>query len=479
MLKYLQDPKSALSNILSKIDKKMSPQKPNIEVSVSIEVEREVQEDESDIESDDEEQGKPEEKVYKQCLGSVLPEDIIKEEVLKLMGHSTSIPDKIIEMEIRNSWGKYVQPQEEDKDEYESIIQTALTNFKQWKYKAKERESILAYKCYICNIGWWRLTPFEEHIKQHEHVKVNIEPFRHECCIVAFYGEQEMMREVEIDGLCHYCLRRSSVHAIMKHQYMYYFCDGCRGRFVTCTSLFSHEGTCGKFQKMLVEDNMLNEYSVCPICKVNCLTQDRYEQHISLKHTVNSDEPVTYSWPIPRPCLKCGLKYFFSNLHMCPKKNEFFLCAHCYRKFQHLWQLNIHLTINKSTINCSICCQGIKQCSEAQHMLKHTKNYVMAYKCQRCVPDVLFPDSYSARQHCEMGHNIKYKAKLRGYHSVSICFIYSHLTSLYAPCDAATARCHRCLSGVSHTNILGMPHSVLRFATCSNQSQRLLVSNFF
>lgn len=400
----------------------MSPQKSNMEVSVSIEIERNVQDDETD---EDEPIKQPQKKytdIYRECH---LPEDVFKEEAIKLMEHSTRIPDKIIEIEMRNTWGKYVQPKEEEMDEYESKIQTAVGYFKQWSYQSRARESILAFKCYICSMGWWRLTPFKEHIKQHRDLKVTIEPNHHECCVIAFYGEKGTIREVQIDGLCHYCIRTASEHETMKYK-VSYLCEACSCQFPNCAAMFKHEGTCVKFQRMLQQDNILNEYCVCPICKVNCLTRPRYEHHLMLRHSVRSDDPVRNFWPSPRACLKCGLGYFLYNLHICPEKYENALCPHCYRKFQHVWQMEIHFMKNKRTINCSVCYQGIKQCNEAQHMLKHSKQYVMAYKCQRCVTDVWLPDAASAQLHCEIRHNTRCKQTLKGNKHVSIFYLYTH-----------------------------------------------------
>lgn len=406
-----------LSNILSKIDNDTSPQKSNIEVSVSIEIERDINDDEIDTVLPKMKRRK----IYSQCL---LPEHIMKEETLKLMESTTTIPDKVIEIEIRNNWGKYVQPNDEQTDELESVIQTAVYNFKQWNYQSRVRESILAYKCYICNIGWWELTPFKDHIRQHKDVKVDIEPFHHECCIVAFYGEQDSSREVLINGLCHHCLRTSSEHEVMKHQCMYYFCEGCRGRYFTCAAIFKHEGTCGRFQKILLQDNILNDTSVCQICKINCLTQNRYEQHINLRHSVRSDDPVTYFWPTSRLCAKCDYKFFLFNVHICPKKFENLRCKHCYRRFQQRWQLDIHLATNNCIINCRVCWKGIKRCNETEHMLKHSKNYIMAYKCQRCDTNIMFLDEYSARKHCEFTHSLRWESKPKGFHLVSIFFSF-------------------------------------------------------
>lgn len=357
------------------------------------------------------------ENIYRVCL---LPDDIIKGEALKFMESSTRVSDKIIENEIRNIWGKYVQPKEEQTDAIDTIIQTAIYNFKQWNSQSKVRESILSYKCYVCNMGWWRLMSFKDHIKQHKDINVDIEPYHHECCIVAFYGVQDTTREVHIDGLCHYCLKPSREHEIIKRKCMYYTCEGCRGRFFTCASIFKHEGTCGRFQKILLLNTILTECSECPICKTNCLTKDRYEQHLYLRHSVYSDEPVSYHWPILKECIRCNLQYFQFNLHVCPKKFENVFCKHCFRKFQHRWQLDIHFAANKSTINCKICCKGIKQCNEIQHMMKHSKNYIIAYKCQRCDSNTLVPDEFSAKKHCELGHNTRFESKMKGYQCVSI-----------------------------------------------------------
>lgn len=336
------------------------------------------------------------------------------------MESCTSIAEKIIGIEIRNIWGKFVQPRDEPTDKYESMIQTAISHFKQWNYQSRVRESILAYKCYVCNIGWWRLTQFRDHIMQHKDIKVYMEPYHHECCIVAFYGEQAATREVQIDGVCRYCLRPSSEHEVMKRNAISYYCDGCNGRFFTCAAIFNHEGTCLRFQKLLIQENVLNDYSVCQICETNCLTQDRYKQHVILRHSVFSDDPVTYSWPAVRSCHKCGLKHFHYNTHLCPKKFENLWCAHCYRKFHHQWQLDIHLATNNSTISCRICSKDIKQCNESEHMLQHTDNYVMVYKCQRCDTNVLLPDEHSARKHCEVQHKTRFEMKMKSFLSVSM-----------------------------------------------------------
>lgn len=392
----------------------MSPEKSNIEVSISIEIERDTQEEQNDRNLLNRE---PVKKRFTECL---LPEDIIKEETLKVMASCRSIPDKIIEIEIRNNLGKFVQPQEQN-DEYESMIQTALKSFKQWNYQSKERESILAYKCYVCDIGCWQLAHFRDHIKQHKDIKLNLEPFHHECYIVAFYGEQPAMREVQIDGVCRYCLRTSSEHDAAKRNGLYYFCMGCYGRFFTCAAIFKHEGTCVRFQKILIQDNILNDCSTCLICKINCLTHKRYQQHLLLRHSVFSDDPLTYFWPVPRSCYKCGLKFFIFSVHICPKKYENYSCTHCYRMFLYQWQLNTHLATNNSTITCQICSKDIKQCNEVEHMLKHTYTYMIAYKCQRCERNIIFPNEHSARKHCEVKHsNARCDGGTRGFHLVSL-----------------------------------------------------------
>lgn len=401
--------------MLSKINNDTSPQKPNIEVSISIEIERDTGQDE---ESNTEQRITELQKEYRQCR---LPESAIKETVLQLMQTSTTIQDKIIETEIRNYWGKFVQPTEEQrKEEYDSLMHEAVFNFKQWNYQSRVRENILSYKCYVCNIGWWRMAPFKDHIKQHKDLKINIEPYHHECCIVAFCGEQAVVRDVKIDGQCRYCLRSSSEHKDMKRGGMYYFCDGCQAWFFTCVAIFNHEGVCGRFQKILLQDNILTDCSECTICNVNCLTQKRYEEHLILRHCVRSDDPVTYNWSLPRPCTRCGLLYFLFTVHVCTKKYENISCKYCYRRFHLQWQLDYHLASNKKIISCKICCIGLRQCNESEHMLKHSNNYVMAYKCQRCDKDLFLLDEYSARKHWEWGHLGRSEPKMNRYRCVSI-----------------------------------------------------------
>lgn len=408
----MQDPKSALTNVLAKINNDRSPQKSNIDISISIEIERDLHDDESDTDHSSD-------NTENQLTQCVLPHSVIKEETLKLMQHTKSIPDKIIEMSIRNHWGTYVQPTHED---YDISINRAIIIYKNWYSQSKVREAILAYKCYVCNVGWWKLAPFREHIREHKDIKVTIEPFHHECCMVAFYGELGTVHDVTIFGQCHVCLRTAKEHEDLKHRGTYYVCIGCKSRFFTCGSIFYHEGKCGRFQSLVLQDSILNEYSVCTICQVNCLTQKRFDQHMILKHSVHSDVPVPYNWPAPKYCVKCDLAYFTYITHICPKKQENLACPHCFIKFQHQWQLDIHTTTYSKAITCRICCESIKKCHEPEHMLQHSKNYIMAFQCKKCQTNVWFRNYESAKMHWKIMHNVRVCTMAKGYRCVSIYF---------------------------------------------------------
>ncbi|XP_049884070.1 uncharacterized protein LOC126379382 isoform X2 [Pectinophora gossypiella] len=316
-------------------------------------------------------------------------------ETEKMMAITTSNVDKVIEIEIRNYWGKYVQAVEEVSFYHDKLIQDVL---KKLGYGIVE--SILAYKCYICKVGWWHLGPFRDHIRQHKDINVDIKMNNNLYYIVA--NKQDVKADndyVKIDGKCRVCLRTHDEHYTL-NAFNNFRCNRCDNHLSTCNKLFAHENLYLRYTS--VENYKVS--CICKICGVECLTSARFSEHIQLRHTVRSDKPIILNdW---KTCCYCRRKYIDIYSHACPHKKDRLKCVFCGRTFQTNQQVVGHVIYNlKRDCNCKVCGQYLKtQCLELQHMVTHSKNYVLVCKCIRCKIHVLCANKKALEHHSTRVH---------------------------------------------------------------------------
>ncbi|XP_049884038.1 zinc finger X-chromosomal protein-like isoform X2 [Pectinophora gossypiella] len=352
----------------------------------------------------------PTEEIEKRTF-AVLTNTELRSEMEKVMSTTTSLADKILEIDIRNQWGKYTQAVQ--LSDYDIKIQNAITEWKFWRLQSKFRRAIVAYKCYICKIGWWHLTPFRDHILQHEDINVNIDTAQNDCYIIAWKGEPPVsLSEVKIEGNCWQCLQKFEKHSrnTLPTNAMY-VCLGCLHRKPSCAALFEHEGVCQRYQKIIFEHEMATESLwTCTICSVACLSSKRYLEHMMLNHSPRSDLPILF--PAFQRCSRCDVPILHSALHMCSHKDGGQRCKFCNRPFQTKPLRDAHEKFTKKNYLCKVCnIVLVSQCKEPQHMLVHTQNYVLAYKCRVCSDTALFKSREDMYWHRILQHPGKNKIK--------------------------------------------------------------------
>lgn len=325
--------------------------------------------------------------------------------------------DRLLAVEIKNYWGKIrIRNAKPEDDIWDRLTQEAVMAWRSWNAQSKIRSSVFCYKCYICKRAWWHLYPFRDHLKIHEDVKVDVEIKSHECSVIAYTGTVPKEVKLPADGPCWRCLNNMDDHQLLT----LYTCDACGDRYFTCSALFDHEGVCQKFQKMIYKDTMAFESDwKCNICNTYCLTQLRHNAHLVLQHSVRSDVPMPI--PLLKNCSQCTGKYYSYYYHACPAKMDLIKCSYCFRKFQNQFMEQFHEKVNKSDMNCKFCGKYLKKvCMEMEHIVKHSRIYMLVYKCMDCEEMVLFADEASVRTHILNWHYKKLDRRRYHYDTVSI-----------------------------------------------------------
>lgn len=354
-------------------------------------------------------------KIIKMCKYS--PENIfnVSAEVSSKSGNPV---DKVLDIHMRNMWGNVLQSREVV-SAHESELQMALIAWQVWQNASKMvRESPLFYQCHICNLAWWRLQPFRDHLTIHDarKMKVYLKENVHECVLVCSYKLQvNKMKYIEIDEPCWRCGKDVAFH---KNLARVYTCDRCRRTMYTCTSWIQHESACVYAN---VDNFNIAKERKCTVCLCYVDSLDKVEEHMILAHLVRSDHPVPDTY---RECVHCSNKYITFSSHNCPRSSKNSSCEYCCRKFATKPLAISHmLSQYNRPMLCRYCSKPLEaECQEMEHLFQeHSNNYRLAYKCTICYDhNFLFVDEESVRRHKIFCHQKKTDKRRCFYELVSL-----------------------------------------------------------
>ncbi|KAM3955521.1 uncharacterized protein ACR2FA_010558 [Aphomia sociella] len=227
-------------------------------------------------------------------LSTFKPEILYSEKILNevdvISKTSTNLIDKILAIEIRNCFGRYkFVALEESKQDI--MLNEAFQRWNEWQAVTKVRGVPLCYKCYVCEIAFWHLHPFREHIRTHESIEINIETQASECSIIAFETEVEF-QTFHIDSDCWRCGNDFKSHPTLMYPNGEYRCCWCNELFFTCTALKIHENVCTEFLNKRM-NAMINARSLqCSVCPLVVWQENELAIHMELSHSVRSDLPI-------------------------------------------------------------------------------------------------------------------------------------------------------------------------------------------
>ncbi|CAK1592314.1 unnamed protein product, partial [Parnassius mnemosyne] len=301
---------------------------------------------------------------------------------------NTSLADKYLDIAIRNFYGEF---RDTPKTFHEKLIYDAFERWKDWYETCPGfRDSPLLYMCYICKMGWWRLHPFREHIKSHGEntFKIRTLPRDHEFYVGAFSDRVLKPMDLKIFLNCMKCGRSAKFHNFRRRTAKYK-CEGCNVVFFTCNKLVEHEGVCVLYMKMKCDElrvEMTSDLKTCPVCFRYCLTQTELDNHMIDRHSVHSDDPILMQAKL---CGACNTKYHIYKFHDCPGRYKNIKCDHCFRKFITKAFQYMHMQFSKKIVTCTICNKSIHQCVLLEHMLHHSKNYMLVPWCSKCTNNLL------------------------------------------------------------------------------------------
>lgn len=331
---------------------------------------------------------------------------------------SENYADKYLSVEINNIWG-HVLKEDVKEDPHNELIQKALLAWSQLHSKSP-RDSPLFYQCHICNLAWWYLSPFEEHIRTHDHTKLHVYKVQNgtDTFIVASEIISNTAVFIPCDGDCYRCGNPFEFH-INRHIGAY-SCDRCLDTYLQCYYSLIHQ--CSRV-KMISNPNFIQSFREhkCSICYATFDTKQNLDGHMQLSHLVRSDVVTVFSY---KKCLRCHEKYYQFFTHKCGKKSYSLPCQFCFRNFPSKTAVDIHIQMGEANYSCKICYMTLDmRCMEAEHMLTHTNNFHLAYKCvhMECSPNRLFKDEASAKLHKTIIH--KQKIDNRRSNFEKVCFI--------------------------------------------------------
>ncbi|CAK1592320.1 unnamed protein product [Parnassius mnemosyne] len=326
---------------------------------------------------------------------------------------NTSLADKYLDVVIRNFLGEY--DYEVPISYHEKLINAVLEGWKDWYDKCPNfRDSPLLYLCYICDMGWWRLHPFREHIQEHDVESLDIKPelIDNEFCMIACTNQIEhkkpkLTQNLKICSDCWKCGKPATFHNF-KSQNTTYKCEGCDSELVSCTKLSQHESVCKQYLEMKCKKLgiEMSEFKICPVCFRCCLTQKQFDVHMIERHSVRSDDPISNETKI---CTRCKIKYIIYKYHGCPARYKNTKCEFCFRKFTTRSTQLMHMKLTTDT-NCKVCGEVMRECMLLEHMLHHSKNYMLLHWCRKCSKNVLHVNEVYSNSHMKFhGKYVKLK----------------------------------------------------------------------
>ncbi|CAH4033152.1 unnamed protein product [Pieris brassicae] len=294
---------------------------------------------------------------------------------------SNKIWDKILHGQVLNTCKPNVKVLL--KTPHEKLLDRAFTRWCDWASLTEEpKDPPLFYKCYICDMAWWHLAHFRDHIRTHEpsRLRVVLEMNDYvECNIVAYYSKSGNKYIGNIEGKCWKCGENAFEHTKLKN------CVGCKKRFYTCSKLRQHQWYCQEFKKAHLELFASAERIFkCHLCRFYFFKQEDSIEHMILRHSVRSDVPI----PGCAVCEKCKELMAYEDDHVCESKRYVKTCGACKKRVTES-SAAVHQI--EGNVTCSVCkVKIVKSCSIHLHALRHTKNYGLAYKCLTCNFFIIF-----------------------------------------------------------------------------------------
>ncbi|XP_047522222.1 uncharacterized protein LOC125061088 isoform X33 [Pieris napi] len=294
---------------------------------------------------------------------------------------SNNICDKILHGQVLNT----CKPDEKVfvKTPHEKLLDQALTQWCHWASLTEEpRDPPLFYKCYICDMAWWHLAHFRDHIRTHEPSSLCVALEMNdnvECNIVAYYSRSANKYIANIEGKCWKCGENAFEHTKLKN------CVGCKKRFSTCSKLRQHQWYCEGFKKMHLDlFASAEQIFKCHLCRFYFFKQEDSINHMILRHSVRSDVPI----PGCAVCEKCKDPISYFDGHVCESKGYVKTCGACKKRVTESSAAVHQIEWN---VTCSVCKEKlVKSCSTHLHALRHTMNYGLAYKCLTCNFFIIF-----------------------------------------------------------------------------------------
>ncbi|XP_045527000.1 uncharacterized protein LOC123715768 [Pieris brassicae] len=339
---------------------------------------------------------------------------------------SNNICDKILHGHVLNTCKPNVKVLL--KTPHEKLLDRAFTRWCDWASLTEEpKDPPLFYKCYICDMAWWHLAHFRDHIRTHEpsRLRVVLEMNDYvECNIVAYYSKSGNKYIGNIEGKCWKCGENAFEHTKLKN------CVGCKKRFYTCSKLRQHQWYCQEFKKPHLDLFASAERIFkCHLCRFYFFKQKDSIEHMILRHSVRSDVPI----PGYAVCEKCKALMAYEDDHVCKSKGYVKTCGACKKRVTEssaaVHQIEWNLT-------CCVCkVKIVKSCSIHLHALRHTKNYGLAYKCLTCNFFIIF-DLEQIQKHKILYHsNRDFDYDLISVPKTIVDRLKSTTTKYYSPVD--------------------------------------------
>ncbi|XP_047543038.1 zinc finger protein 267-like isoform X1 [Vanessa atalanta] len=326
-----------------------------------------------------------------------LNEEVIRDVFDVISKKTTSIVDKMIEIYMRNDFGR--RQAHIDESNIDKKLQLNLKKWKIWYEAAPRfRDAPGMYICYVCGIGWWHLSDFREHVKKHDSLNYGVEFSFQEFKIIA-YNKPVKPRNVPIESDCWKCGKDVSAH-----QGVDYKCIGCQLKVHSCKMLSLHESECKKYKFLLNNTGVdTSKMYRCPLCSFKHWVKEQVRKHLKSQHSVRSDLPIYWT---KKTCQKCNVSYNDHRVHECNQRPMIYSCQFCGKNFQSKWVLNLHLLNSKDNVLCRICGKRLRRgCMEAEHLLVHSRNYKMVFKCNFCEESLYYTDYSSLTTHKNRFHS--------------------------------------------------------------------------
>ncbi|CAG9790552.1 unnamed protein product [Diatraea saccharalis] len=348
-------------------------------------------------------------KLVKQCK---ITDEYFFKELDELSKKQLDKADKILAIEARNAWGRIVVSLHSS-SWIDRQIQHVIDEWKTWAVSSFVRVEPLMFKCYICEEAWWHLDEFRTHLlNNHEcdGVSCSLEITCHESNLIAYIGEEPEFQEFVIDTDCWRCGYDYEFHRRnSKHSDVLYHCKYCQSNFFTCKTHVEHLSSCLEYRKMMKKNNMYKdviEFYRCFICKMVMTSKTVLRDHYKNYHDVRSDVPMAL---FTKACSLCSSTYFDKSYHKCPKKTQTQICPHCLQRFPSKIMKDLHEQAMAKNYECRICSDILpSQCMEMMHIVTHSDNFKLLYKCLTCEENIFLLNELSMKQHVVIWHRKKF-----------------------------------------------------------------------